>query len=243
MQGPPGILDCRSRHEELALQVPMVDDRVLAIVRLLGLKGLHLAPSIQLDHALITAHGEMMITLQDVEVIIGLPIKGEAMVGPSKRTWTDVCAEILGIQIPNDPQIMLRDQRILIPALVKRIKQPLPPDANEIQVHQYARCNILALLGDMVFLDKSGDRVYLMWLEFMQNLRNPHKYNWGSAALSWLYRQLCNATDKKGKQIGEPLILIQLWIYVRFPYMSPQMVPQPEGVYGLPLPPIPLAMK
>ena len=108
MQGPPGILDCRSRHEELAFQVPMVDDRVLAIVRLLGLKGLHLAPSIQLDHALITAHGEMMITLQDVEVIIGLPIKGEAMVGPSKRTWTDVCAEMLGIQIPNDPQIVLK---------------------------------------------------------------------------------------------------------------------------------------
>ena len=33
----------------------MVDDCVLAIVRLLGLEGLHLAPSIYLDHALITA--------------------------------------------------------------------------------------------------------------------------------------------------------------------------------------------
>ena len=128
----------------------MVDDRVLAIVRLLGLEGLHLVPSIQLDHALITAfveqwrpethtfhlpHGEMTITLQDVEVIIGLPINGEAMVGPSKRTWTDVCAEMHGIQIPNDPQTVLRGQRILIPALVERIRQPLPPDANEIQVH------------------------------------------------------------------------------------------------------------
>ena len=160
----------------------MVDDRVLAIVRLLGLEGLHLVPSIQLDHALITAfveqwrpethtfhlpHGEMTITLQDVEVIIGLPIEGEAMVGPSKRTWTDVCAEMLGIQIPNDPQTVLRGQRILIPAIVERIRKPLPPDANEIQVHQYACCYILALLGDMVFLDKSGDRVHLMWLEFM----------------------------------------------------------------------------
>ena len=56
----------------------MVDDRVLVIVRLLGLEGLHSVPSIQLDHALITAfveqwrpethtfhlpHGEMTITL------------------------------------------------------------------------------------------------------------------------------------------------------------------------------------
>ena len=214
MQDPPGTLDCQSCHEELALRVPMVDDRVLAIVRLLGLEGLHLVPSIQLDHALITAfvkqwcpethtfhlpYGEMTITLQDVEVIMGLPVEGEAMVGPSKRTWTDVCAEMLEIQISNDPQTMLRGQRILIAAFVKRIRQPLPPDANEIQVHQYAHCYILALLGDMVFLDKSGDRVHLMWLEFMQNLRNPHKYSWGSAALSWLYRQLCNAIDKKAK--------------------------------------------
>ena len=154
-----------------------------------------------------------------------------------------MCAKILGIQIPNDPQTVLKGQRILIPTLVERIRQPLPPDANEIQVHQYARCYILALLRDMVFLDKSEDRVHLMWLEFMQNLRNPRKYSWGSAALSWLYRQLCNATDKKAKQISGPLILVQLWIYVSFPHMSPQMVPQPERVYGPPLPPIPLAMK
>nr|XP_023915456.1 serine/threonine-protein phosphatase 7 long form homolog [Quercus suber] len=255
---PPGTLDCRTRHEELRLRVPMVDDRVLTIVRLLGLEGLYLVPSIQLDHALITAfverwrpethtfhlpHGEMTITLQDMEVIMGLPIEGEAMVGPSKKTWTTVCDEMLGIQIPNGDQNVLKGQRILVSALVARIRKPLPPNANEIQVHQYARCYILALLGDMVFLDKSGDRVHLMWLEFMQNLHNPRKYSWGSAALSWLYRQLCNASEKKAKQIGGPLILVQLWIFVRFPHMSPQMVPQPEGVHGPPLPPIPFAMK
>ena len=170
----------------------MVDDHVFAIVRLLGLEGLHLAPSIQLDRALITAfvkrwrleihtfhlpHGEMTITLQDVKVIMGLPVEGEAMVGPTQRTWTDVCAKMLGIQIPNGPQNVLRGQRILLPALVKRIREPLPPDANEIQVHQYACCYILALLGDMVFFDKSGDRIHLMWLEFMQNLHNLCKYS------------------------------------------------------------------
>ena len=125
----------------------MVDDHVFAIVRLLGLEGPHLVPSIQLDHALITAfverwrpkthtfhlpHGEMTITLQDVGVIMGLPVEGEAMVGPTQRTWTDVCAEMLGIQIPNGPQNVLRGQRILILALVERIIEPLPLDANEI---------------------------------------------------------------------------------------------------------------
>ena len=36
----------------------MVDDCVMAIVRLLGLKGIHKVPSIKLDHALITAFVE-----------------------------------------------------------------------------------------------------------------------------------------------------------------------------------------
>ena len=128
----------------------MVDDHVFAIVRLLGLEGLHLVSSIQLDHALITAfveqqrpethtfhlpHSEITITLQDAKVIMGLPIEGEAMVGPAKRTWTKLCAEMLGIQIPNGRQTVLKGQRILIPALVDQMRQPLPPDANEIQVH------------------------------------------------------------------------------------------------------------
>ena len=63
-------------------------------------------------------YGEMTITLQDVKAIMGLPIEGEAMVGPTKRTWTELCVEMLGIQIPNGRQTMLKVQRILIFALV-----------------------------------------------------------------------------------------------------------------------------
>jgi len=55
LQNPLGTLYCQSRHEELTLQDPMVDDCVIAIVRLLGLEGLHMIPSIELNHALITA--------------------------------------------------------------------------------------------------------------------------------------------------------------------------------------------
>ena len=90
----------------------MVDERVISIVRLLGLAHLHMVPSIKFDHALITTfverwrpkthyfhlpHGEMTITLQDMQVIMGMPIKGEAMVGFTKRTWKTVCNEMLGI--------------------------------------------------------------------------------------------------------------------------------------------------
>ena len=65
----------------------------------------------------------------------GRPLRVRQWLGPLKKTWTDVCAEMLGIQIPNDDQTVLKGQRILIPALVDQMRQPLPPDANEIQVH------------------------------------------------------------------------------------------------------------
>ena len=154
----------------------MVDECVIAIVRLLGLKRLHMVPSIKLNHALIIEfvdrwrpkthsfhlpHGEMTITLQDVGVIIGMPIEGEAMVGFTKRIWKFVCNEMLGIQILDENKTVLDGQRIQIKALVDRIAQSLPSDADELQVHQYARCYVLALLGDLVFANKSRDSVII----------------------------------------------------------------------------------
>ena len=104
----------------------------------------------------------MTITLQDMEVIMGLPIEGETMVRFTKRTWKTVYDEMLGIQIPAENKTVLDGQRIKIKVLVDQIAQSLPLDANEMQVYQYAHCFVLALLGDMVFVDKSGDKVHLM---------------------------------------------------------------------------------
>ena len=76
----------------------MQDNRVIDIIKLVGLEGLFRAPSREIDHCLISAlvelwwsethtfhlpYGEMSITLEDVEVILGLPIDGEVLVGPT----------------------------------------------------------------------------------------------------------------------------------------------------------------
>ena len=76
----------------------MRDNRVIDIIKLLRLEGLFRAPSREIDHCLISAlverwrlethtfhlpHGEMLITLQDVEVIYELFIEGEVLVGPT----------------------------------------------------------------------------------------------------------------------------------------------------------------
>ena len=116
----------------------------------------------------------MSITLQDVEVIFGLPIDVEVLVGSIVAgNWSQLCVELLGFGVPMNDIKTLVGQRILISCLVERIAEPLPHDAMEIQIHQYARCYMLALLGDKIFMDKSGDRVHLMFLEFLRNLCDP----------------------------------------------------------------------
>ncbi|XP_050259800.1 serine/threonine-protein phosphatase 7 long form homolog [Quercus robur] len=254
----PGPLVCRGRTKEMA-NVQMEDNRVIDIIKLLRLEGLFRAPSKEIDNCLISAlverwrpethtfhlpHGEMTITLQDVEVIFGLPIDGEVLVGPTAvedGTWRDVCGELLGFTPPNDNKTLV-GQRILISRLVEAIAAPLPEDATEIQIHRYARCYILALVGDKLFMDKSGDRVHLMFLEFMHNLRDPRQYSWGSGCLAWLYRELCRASEKGASQIGGACTLVQYWAWVRLPFLCPRIEPPPGCDYG-PWPYAPLAFK
>ena len=84
----PGPLQCRGRSKEMA-NISMQDNRVIDIIKLVRLERLFRAPSREIDHGLILTlverwrlethmfhllHGEMSITLQDVEVILGLPI-------------------------------------------------------------------------------------------------------------------------------------------------------------------------
>ena len=159
------------------------------IIKLLRLEGLFRALSREIDYCLISAiverwrlethtfhlpHDEMSIILQDVEVIYGLPIEGEVLVGPTAVVdgdWSQLCMKLLGFTPANDNKTLV-GQRILISRLVDAIVMPLPHDATEIQIHQYARCYILALLGDKLFMDKLGDKVHLMFLAFLQNLRD-----------------------------------------------------------------------
>ncbi|KAK9991515.1 hypothetical protein SO802_026500 [Lithocarpus litseifolius] len=152
----PGPLKCRDRAKEME-HITMQDNRVIDIIKLVELEGLFRAPSREIDHCLISAlveqwrpethtfhlpHGEMSITLEDVEVILGLPINSEVLVGPTAVVdgdWRQLCVALLGFDVPANDNKILVGQRILISRLVERIAEPLPHDATEIQIHQYAR--------------------------------------------------------------------------------------------------------
>ena len=79
-------------------------------------------------------------------------------------------------------------------------------------------------------MDKLADRVSVLPLQFLNPISNAKRYSWGSRALAWLYRNLCKASESKAMQIGRVVMLVQLWVYSRFPLICPVM--------RLPLPPV-----
>ena len=79
-----------------------MDDCVLDIVKRVGLEGLYRTSCREIDHNLIMTfverwrpethtfhlpHGKTTITLQDVEVPLGIPFDGEAIVGTTDLKW------------------------------------------------------------------------------------------------------------------------------------------------------------
>ena len=61
------------------------------------------------------------------------------------RQWLGPLKELRKLCVLNcldENKIVLDAQMIQIKALVDLIAQPLPPDANEMQVHQYARLQV-----------------------------------------------------------------------------------------------------
>ena len=64
-------------------------------------------------------------------------------------------------------------------------------------------------------------RYCLMFLPLLQDFEAAGHYSWGSACLAWFYQQLCRASHIDTRDISRSLILLQIWIWEKFPYIAP----------------------
>ncbi|XP_042032293.1 serine/threonine-protein phosphatase 7 long form homolog [Salvia splendens] len=63
-----------------------------------------------------------------------------------------------------------------------------------------------------------------MWLNGLGDPEDVKTISWGSAALTYLYHYLCEASMDKRKELGGPMILLQLWAWERMPTLRPAFI-------------------
>ena len=156
-----------------------------------SLTGLFKVPDMEVDYALITAlveqwrpethtfhlpHGEMSITLQDIEVMLGISVDGLPVTGRIDLKWNKVCRELLGHEplpvIPNSNKSTLTGARIKYKWLDAQFAAPLAADADDEVVQQNVRYHLLVRMGALLFMDKLADRVSLLTLPLFNLISN-----------------------------------------------------------------------
>ena len=175
--------------------------------------------------------GEATITLEDVALIWQLPVAGAPITGVDERwaisVWQEYCLEYLGFAPSTD---VFSGATIPLSVLLREVRyRTLTVDSTEDDVARYTRCYVLLLLGCRIFPDSSGDRVKLLYLRMLEDVSRTQPYSWGSAALAYLYRELCSACMRGRQTIAGPLELLQIWTWIRIPGLGPQT--RDHGLY------------
>ena len=137
---------------------------------------------------------EMMITLQDVAMILGLPIRGHPVIGRCDPAgWRGRVAQFLGRDPPpKEDGKKGREAGVRITWLREEFNV-CPPHADEATISYYCRAWVWHMFATMLFPDSTGDMASWMYIPCLMDWDEAGSYSWGSAALAFLYRQLCEA--------------------------------------------------
>jgi hypothetical protein len=134
--------------------------------------------------------GEMTVTLQDVSMILALPIDGLPLcINTDSEDWRGHMYDLIG-KAPPVPADTSKDR---MPAgatfswIIANFKT-CPVDASDEVVEQYARVYAWYVITRSLFADGGGRTAQWMWLKAL-TVWDQH-WSWGTAALAYLYRQV-----------------------------------------------------
>jgi hypothetical protein len=248
MEPPKDFAKVSFRRVETEMRKNEACEEIMVYVRKANLEGLLRVPFVALDRGLLTAlierwrpethsfhlrPGEMTVTLQDVEVILGLPVEGEAVTGSSDlKDIEQLCTRLLG-KAPSKNNNDLQGQKVTMKWLGQFDGQIEEGDGEEV-VKQKARGFLLSMLGGTIFVDHTGTLVNLCWLPLLEDFEKAGRYSWGSGTLAALYNGLCHVATK-GKEATGAMILLQIWAWERLPMLSPARLGKRSPHPGAPL--------
>ncbi|XP_021603811.1 serine/threonine-protein phosphatase 7 long form homolog [Manihot esculenta] len=150
----------------------------------------------------------MTITLQDVGLITGLPVNSAAVIGRSRHHWPSLCEPLLDVVPPNNA---IKGYYLKMICLTEEFSQ-LPDDEEVVQ--KFTQAYIMMVIGS-IFSDTYALRVNLIFLSLLADLEETSNYSWDKTCLTWLYRQLCKATNSEIMQMADLLFILQIWAWDR----------------------------
>lgn len=161
--------------------------------------------------------GEATVTLQDVEILVGLSTIGSPVthdnVWRTPEMWCDEVHRILGKRpLPgkdHDVYYNALRTRWLLENFATFNRDGLEPDELQRQLDFHIRAHIFMLIGSF-FCDTYQNRIKLPFLLLLEDLPKVPTYSWGSACLAYLYQQLCRGSDFRSCDIAGALVLLQV---------------------------------
>ncbi|XP_058185878.1 uncharacterized protein LOC131303103 [Rhododendron vialii] len=201
--------------------LPWPSPPVLELIRRARLKGFCSLPFVSVDWGLITAlleqwrpethtfhlrPGESTIMLQNVEVLLGIPVEGKAVTKNTNLKPRDLCKHLLGEQPIEESDI--NGMNVKASWLSDRFTGQVEEGADPEVVARQGREYLLLLMGETIFANHSGGYVHLANLERLENFDEAGTYSWGSGALANLYHNPCHGCKAGTKQITSCFILL-----------------------------------
>ncbi|KAH7845355.1 hypothetical protein Vadar_001056 [Vaccinium darrowii] len=128
----------------------------------------------QLDLALLTAlvehwrpethtfhftSAEATVTLQDVEIITGLPVDRRSVTGSTDLDWEQMVRDLLGLELRHAPA--RRGNKVTLQWLRGHFNGQVEETDTQVQIEQKARGYIMQLKGGVLVPDESSSRVHL----------------------------------------------------------------------------------
>lgn len=177
--------------------------------------------------------GEMTITLEDVYMIMGLPISGRALthtelddpIGYWTSNWED-------LRLDADERKAMYASGVKLSALrdryCKRSDRSKRPDLLAQDPVVYTRGYVLYIIGAILFPSSSRYVVHPRYIQFLQQPSQIIDYAWGAAVLAHLYRALSKSVKKSCTSFNGCSMLLQLWAWERLNPGRPEIAPLQE---------------
>nr|XP_017217111.1 PREDICTED: serine/threonine-protein phosphatase 7 long form homolog [Daucus carota subsp. sativus] len=156
--------------------------------------------------------GEMTVTLEDVYMLMGLPVVGEPIRSdddiPHRSTW---------LRRWHDPELTEEQRKSALDRGGVKLKflraqyGTCPSSTDRDMMVIYTRAYVLYLCGAILFPTKSNNVVHPRLILFLEDPSKIYGYAWGAAVLAYLYRNLQEASRKDVRSISGCTTVLMLW--------------------------------